>query len=834
LALTAFGAAGSTRFLGAGLNSSFQVRADGTVYGTGENSAGTLATTDFVGRTAPTASTYTCGCGSFVKVVSGGFHSAGIKADGMFYMWGEDAAQQLGNGTATTSDVLTPQSLSIPSGVRTVALGRFSSMAIANDGQVYGWGQASQGQLGLSVSPTTRDVPTVIPGLAGGARDIVANYDSMAVLMADGTVMTFGNSSYGQIGNGLATGVYATPTAASGFANARSISGGRYDTYALMPDGTMKVAGQGTSGEFGNGAFSSSSTPTTVTNHFGDLDVAGGALFTISLGADGKVSSSGTNNNGELGVRSDRASTYDAPAPETVQFVASPGTQPLAVSLTTGRSHTAATTSDGLVYTWGLNNSGQLGRAGNTYAVWSVPTVLQQGAGPMLIRNITMGGYNSIALTRDGAFYTWGDNTSGQLGNGLRTSSAAPIFVSSGCAVPATPSPIDQFLANGTTSIPSGGWGSDAGVVLKFSTIDLDASETLTPWVEVTTGAFTGTCGQTSATTYSGTAVVPSSTGAVTPLSVTVPALVNLGNYNWRACVVDSANQRTAWANFPGGPPDFMVKTSMPQLPTLISPANNASTPSTTPTLTATYTDTAPVTSGTVNFAIGTSSTCGTGVQRSGDSASNIVSGNNGSWTIAPALPTGTYYWCAQNTNAAGNVSGFTLTRKLIIGAASMSITASTPSVNLGAILPSTDVVASFSADVQTDALNGYQLLATDGSDTSAMSCVCGGALPDWTGTNTTPTQWPALTTSFGGLTVRNATGGRLAKWGAGTGTAENDFSAVNRYAGLRSTDTLLHERTSYSAATDTVLMTFRIDASSSQQGGAYTTTVSLTALANP
>ncbi|MBC7462285.1 MAG: hypothetical protein H7287_13060, partial [Thermoleophilia bacterium] len=47
LALTAFGAAGSTRFLGAGLNSSFQVRADGTVYGTGENSAGTLATTDF-------------------------------------------------------------------------------------------------------------------------------------------------------------------------------------------------------------------------------------------------------------------------------------------------------------------------------------------------------------------------------------------------------------------------------------------------------------------------------------------------------------------------------------------------------------------------------------------------------------------------------------------------------------------------------------------------------------------------------------------------------------------------------------------------------------------
>ncbi|MCW2972280.1 MAG: repeat-containing protein [Thermoleophilia bacterium] len=840
LALAAFGGVGSTRYLATALNSTFQVRSDGSVRGMGDNTSGQLADATFVSRSTPTNSNYTCGCGSFVKVVSGGYHSAGIKADGSFWMWGLDLEGQQGNGSVATADVNRPAALAIPGGVRQVALGRSTSYAISNNGKFYTWGKANEGAIAQPLSPVVVHTPTEVTTLpAGGARQVVAGYRHAFVLMANGAVYSFGYDEYGQLGKGSTTSSgNPTPYLVTGMANARQLSSGRYTSFALLSDGSVVGTGKNSQAELGNGSTTApAGAVVTIANHAGSIDLQTGAYHTISVHADGNLYANGGNPEGELGQRADETATVNVSTPELVQLVASPGTQPLVVEISTGREHNVAVTSGGIAYTWGQGDDGQLGRVANGGLTdRATPTVLMMGGAPMLIRNITLGGYNSIALTRDGTFYTWGNNVNGQLGNGTSNATAnpAPIFVSSGCALPTSPTPINQFLANGTTAIPSGGWGSDSGVVLTFSTTDPDENETLTPWVEVTSGSFVGTCGQASSTTFSGVGVLPASAGATTSLSVTVTGLTNLGNYNWRACVVDSANQRTAWTNFPGGPPDFRIKVSEPLLPTLISPADNASTTSTTPTLTATYTDTAPVTGGTVNFRVGTSATCGSGVVRTGDSANNIITGNNGSWAITPALANGTYYWCAQSTDAAGNYSGYTSTRKLIVGPATISITASTPSIALGSIMANTDVVASFSADVQTDALNGYQLLATDGSDTSSMTCVCGGALPDWTGTNATPTQWPALTTGFGGLTVRNATGGRLAKWGTGTGTAESDFSAVNRYAGLRTTNTLLHERTSYSAATDTVLMTYRIDVATAQQGGAYATTVNLTALANP
>jgi hypothetical protein len=92
---------------------------------------------------------------------------------------------------------------------------------------------------------------------------------------------------------------------------------------------------------------------------------------------------------------------------------------------------------------------------------------------------------------------------------------------------------------------------------------------------------------------------------------------------------------------------------------------------------------------------------------------------------------------------------------------------------------------------------------------------------------------WSVGTSGFIGITVRNAPGSRLAKWGTGTGTAESDM-VNNRYAGLKSSSRVtLHTRAT-STAGDAVVVTWRLNPDLSLQPGVYTTTTALTIVANP
>lgn len=85
--------------------------------------------------------------------------------------------------------------------------------------------------------------------------------------------------------------------------------------------------------------------------------------------------------------------------------------------------------SDGTVYTWGDNTYGQLGNGNNTKS--NVPvTVRTVGVlNGKTIVNIASGSDHSIALASDGTLYTWGRNSSGQLGNGSSTDSNVPVAV---------------------------------------------------------------------------------------------------------------------------------------------------------------------------------------------------------------------------------------------------------------------------------------------------------------------------------------------------------------------------------------------------------------------
>jgi alpha-tubulin suppressor-like RCC1 family protein len=109
------------------------------------------------------------------------------------------------------------------------------------------------------------------------------------------------------------------------------------------------------------------------------------------------------------------AGTFPVPAP----IAGLSGISAIAVK----GSHGLALDGFGAVWTWGMNSSGQLGDG--TLANRAAPAkIIDSG-----IVRISSGNIYSFALRSDGTALGWGDNTRGQLGIGSDNLSVTPILV---------------------------------------------------------------------------------------------------------------------------------------------------------------------------------------------------------------------------------------------------------------------------------------------------------------------------------------------------------------------------------------------------------------------
>ncbi len=87
------------------------------------------------------------------------------------------------------------------------------------------------------------------------------------------------------------------------------------------------------------------------------------------------------------------------------------------------------------LYSWGSNSSGQLGNGTTTNSGTPVKVSLPAG---VTATAAAAGGDFSLAVGSDGKLYAWGDNSDGELGNGTTNSSTTPVVVSMPAGVTAT------------------------------------------------------------------------------------------------------------------------------------------------------------------------------------------------------------------------------------------------------------------------------------------------------------------------------------------------------------------------------------------------------------
>jgi hypothetical protein len=103
-------------------------------------------------------------------------------------------------------------------------------------------------------------------------------------------------------------------------------------------------------------------------------------------------------------------------------------TQPLvATAIGAGLSHNCALIASGRAYCWGENQSGQLGDGSTVTRAVAVPV-----AGGLTFAQLTVGASHSCGLTAAGDLYCWGGNFWGELGDGSTVSRSTPVRAAPG------------------------------------------------------------------------------------------------------------------------------------------------------------------------------------------------------------------------------------------------------------------------------------------------------------------------------------------------------------------------------------------------------------------
>lgn len=281
---------------------------------------------------------------------------------------------------------------------RPVAAGWSHSLAVASDGSLWSWGKNEKGQLGLGHT-TDQNAPVRV-GTDTNWVAVAGGSDHSIALRSDGSLWVAGSNGYGQLG--IAGSQQLTLQRVGTDNDWVAIAVGDDHTMAIKADRSLWVWGQNRSGQLGTGNTPQHNAPFRLAGD-GWVQVAGGSQHTVAVKTDGSLWAWGYNSYGQLG-----SGTKDnEPLPRRVGT----GNDWLLASAGVAGGATLAVKTDGTLWGWGRNISGELGLGIGAQAL----SPQQVGTAKDWL-DVSMGGGFSIALETDGTLWSSGVNSAGQLG----------------------------------------------------------------------------------------------------------------------------------------------------------------------------------------------------------------------------------------------------------------------------------------------------------------------------------------------------------------------------------------------------------------------------------
>jgi alpha-tubulin suppressor-like RCC1 family protein len=341
------------------------------------------------------------------------------------WVWGNGSYGRLGNRQLTNRN--TPlTTFAGGTNWKQVSAGDFHVSAIKTDGTLWTWGAGGGGRLGNGA--TTGNISTPVTTFAGGTnwKQVSVGNSYTAAIKTDGTLWTWGFGTNSQLGNANTTNRSTPVTTFAGGNDWKQVSAGGFYATAIKTNGTLWTWGSGIYGQLGNNQIVNRSTPvTTFAGGNNWKQVSSGRDHTTAIKTDGILWIWGRNHAAQLGTND----TTNRSTPVTTFAGGSNWKQVSAAGTSLAGAHTAAIKTDGTLWTWGNGGFGRLGD--NQTTVKSTPVTTFAGGTNWKQVSATWSS-NTSAIKTDGTLWTWGASSAAELGNNSTGSRSTPITTFAG------------------------------------------------------------------------------------------------------------------------------------------------------------------------------------------------------------------------------------------------------------------------------------------------------------------------------------------------------------------------------------------------------------------
>lgn len=284
------------------------------------------------------------------------YSSAAVSESGKLFTWGYNYYGQLGDGSTDISMV--PQDISLKINNEKVKKLSFSSnpIVITEDDNIYSWGSNFAGQVGNG-NTTNQTSPVNITSIFNGDRpkEIATSGSHSIALTESDKVLTWGNNYRGKLGNNSTTNSLVPIDITNNFAGQTisKVYNGSDNSGAISESGELFTWGDGRNGKIGDGTTNDSYLPKNITYQFGGEKITDFDIFISNAGTiteSGKIFTWGLNNFGQLGDGSLNSSSNPV---EITQNFPNNLNQ---ISFEVGSSQMSLLNSNGMLYVWGNNS----------------------------------------------------------------------------------------------------------------------------------------------------------------------------------------------------------------------------------------------------------------------------------------------------------------------------------------------------------------------------------------------------------------------------------------------------------------------------------------------
>ena len=399
-----------------GLANNYSIKTDGTLWSWGGNSSGQLGLNDTINRSSPVQVGTETNWKKLAKTAVSVSHMMAIRNDNTLWYWGNGASGKLGNNTSTS--ISSPVQLGTETNWAVISLSVDNSYAVKTDGTLWSWGLNNFGQLGLNLLTTAHRSSPVQVGTLNTWLDVSAGTSFTMAIQTNNTLWGWGINTNAQIGDGTIIN-RSSPVQIGTLSTWVSASAGSSNTVFLQNNGYALTTGNGVHPGWDIDFLLNRSSPVQIGTQSNWSYVSVGA-HSAAVRTDGTLWTWGLNTSGQLGIG---VSTNRSSAVQV-------GTDTNWATAYTIGSKTYGIKTNGTLWAWGSNLNGELGQNNfGALAARSSPVQIGTLTWSNVARGTTSDSLHVVAIRTDGTLWSWGSNSVGQLGQNDLVSRSSPVQI---------------------------------------------------------------------------------------------------------------------------------------------------------------------------------------------------------------------------------------------------------------------------------------------------------------------------------------------------------------------------------------------------------------------